>query len=103
MSLRRRLGLLGSEQGAAAALLVIVAALAVWPITRLVIEGLAPGGRFDPGLLGGVLTTKQNWVAAEHTLVTALLGTAISLVLGAPAALLLSSSRRRSSPSPGSS
>src|SRR5258708_6296432 len=81
--------MLGSEQGAAAALLVIVAALAVWPITRLVIEGLAPGGRFDPGLLGGVLTTKQNWVAAEHTLVTALFGTAISLLLGAPAALLL--------------
>jgi iron(III) transport system permease protein len=89
VSLRRRLALLGSEQGAAAALLVIVAALAVWPITRLVIEGLAPGGRFDPSLFGSVLTTPQNWVAAEHTLVTALLGTAISLLLGAPAALLL--------------
>jgi iron(III) transport system permease protein len=89
VSLRRRLALLGSEEGAAAVLLVIVAALAVWPITRLVIEGLAPGGGFDPGLLDSVLTTPHNWVAAEHTLVTALLGTAISLVLGAPAALLL--------------
>jgi iron(III) transport system permease protein len=89
VSLRRRLALLGSEQGVAAALLAIVAALAVWPITRLVIEGLAPGGRFDPALLGGVLTTTQNWVAAEHTLVTALFGTSISLLLGAPAALLL--------------
>src|SRR5229473_5185531 len=89
MNLPRRLALLGSEQGSAAALLAIVAALAVWPITRLVIEGLAPGGRFDLSLLGSVLTTPQNWVAAEHTLVTALLGTAISLLLGAPAALLL--------------
>ena len=89
MNLPRRLALLGSEQGSAAALLAIVAALSVWPITRLVIEGLAPGGRFDPGLLGSVLTTPQNWLAAEHTLVTALLGTAISLLLGAPAALLL--------------
>jgi len=89
VSLPRRLALLGSEQGASAILFVVVAALAVWPITRLVIEGLAPGGVFDPTLLASVLTTKQNWVAAEHTLVTALLGTAISLVLGAPAALLL--------------
>jgi len=89
VNLPRRLALLGSEQGVAAALLAIVAALSVWPITRLVIEGLAPGGRFDPGLLGSVLTTPQNWLAAEHTLVTALLGTAISLLLGAPAALLL--------------
>jgi iron(III) transport system permease protein len=85
----RRLALLGSEQGASAALLAIVAALSVWPITRLVIEGLAPGGVLDPTLLGSVLTTPQNWVAAEHTLVTSLLGMAISLVLGAPAALLL--------------
>jgi iron(III) transport system permease protein len=89
VSLPRRLALLGSEQGASAILFVVVAALAVWPITRLVIEGLAPGGVFDPTLLASVLTTKQNWVAAEHTLVTALLGTAISLVLGVPAALLL--------------
>lgn len=89
MNLPRRLALLGSEQGASTALFAIVAALSVWPITRLVIEGLAPGGSFDPTLLAGVLASKQNWVAAEHTLVTALLGTAISLVLGAPAALLL--------------
>jgi iron(III) transport system permease protein len=89
VGLPRRLALLGSEQGASAILFAVVAALAVWPIARLVIEGLAPGGVFDPTLLASVLTTKQNWVAAEHTLVTALLGTAISLVLGAPAALLL--------------
>jgi iron(III) transport system permease protein len=89
VTLRGRLALLGSEQGAAAALFALVAALSVWPITRLVIEGLAPGGSFDPTPLAGVLAAKQNWVAAAHTLLTALLGTAISLVLGAPAALLL--------------
>jgi iron(III) transport system permease protein len=89
VSLPRRLALLGGEQGVSAALYAIVAALSIWPITRLVIEGLAPGGRFDPTLLAGVLAARQNWVAAAHTLVTALLGTAISLVLGVPAALLL--------------
>jgi iron(III) transport system permease protein len=89
VKLPRRIALLGSEQATFAVLIAAVAALAVWPITRLVIEGLAPGGRFDPTLLGNVLTTPQSWVAAEHTLVTAFLGTAISLVLGVPAALLL--------------
>ncbi|HEX3499806.1 MAG TPA: iron ABC transporter permease [Stellaceae bacterium] len=85
----RSLTLLGSEQGASAILFAIVAALSIWPITRLVIEGLAPGGRFDPTLLASVLMTPQNWVAAEHTLITSLLGTAISLLLGLPVALLI--------------
>jgi iron(III) transport system permease protein len=89
LSLRRRLSLWGSEQVSFAALIAVVVVLSIVPIARLVVEGLAPGGRFDPTLLGDVLTTRQNWVAARHTLVTSLAGTAISLVLGAPAALLL--------------
>src|SRR5471030_2995054 len=88
-TLRRRLGTWGSEQAAFAGLIAIIALLSVVPIARLVVEGLAPGGHFDPALLARVLTTRQNWIAAQHTLVTALAGTAISLALGAPAAILL--------------
>jgi iron(III) transport system permease protein len=89
VSLRRRLSAWGSEEACFAVLIGLVVVLSLVPIARLVVEGLAPGGRFDPALLGGVLTTSQNWMAAQHTLITALLGTAISLILGAPAAILL--------------
>jgi len=89
VSLRRRLGTWGSEEACFAALIGVVVVLSLLPIGRLVFEGLAPGGYFDPSLLGSVLTTRQNWLAAQHTLITAILGTAISLALGAPAAILL--------------
>lgn len=89
MILRRRLAVLGSEDAVFVALTAIVILLSLVPIMRLVVEGLAPGGRFDPGILGGVLATRQNWVAAQHTLVTSVLGTVVALALGAPAAVLV--------------
>lgn len=78
-----------SEQAIFGLLLLIVGALAIVPLARLAFEGVAPGGRFDIGILTGVLATPQSWVAAEHTVVTSLIGTAISVMLGVPAALVL--------------
>ncbi|MBV8650425.1 MAG: iron ABC transporter permease, partial [Alphaproteobacteria bacterium] len=85
----RRGGAVRSETLLFTALVVIVTALAIVPLLRLALEGIAPGGRLDLTILGGVLGARTTWVATAHTLVTSLLGTMLAVALGAPAALLV--------------
>ncbi len=71
------------------ALVVIVGTLAIVPLARLALEGIAPGGRLDATVLGGVLAARATWIATAHTLVTSLLGTLLAVALGVPAALIV--------------
>lgn len=81
-----------SEPAVFLALLLVIALLAVLPLGRLALEGVAAPGR---SLLTSVLAARQTWVAAEHTVVTALLGTLLSVAIGVPAAVLLALSDLR--------
>ncbi|MAP18695.1 MAG: ABC transporter permease [Aurantimonas sp.] len=72
-----------------AVLVVFVGLVSVLPVTRLVVEAFAPGGTPDLANIRSVLTAGSTWTAAWHSLVTATLGTAISLVLGTLFALIV--------------
>ena len=72
-----------------AVLAVVVVGFSVLPMARLLLEGIAPGGTPDPGHALAVLSRTSTWRATWHSLETAVLGTAISLVLGATFALLV--------------
>ncbi len=71
-------------------LLVVFAALvAVLPVARLLIAGLAPGGDLDLSVMTEAWSRAATQRALWRTLLTALGGTAISLVLGTSVALLV--------------
>ena len=71
-------------------LLVVFAALvAVLPVARLLIAGLAPGGDLDLTVMSEAWSREATRRALGRTLATALGGTAISLVLGTAFALLV--------------
>jgi iron(III) transport system permease protein len=71
-------------------LLVVFASLvAVMPVARLLIAGLAPAGELDLSVMAEAWSREATRRALWRTLVTALGGTAISLVLGTTFALLV--------------
>jgi iron(III) transport system permease protein len=71
-------------------LLVVFAGLvAVTPVARLLIAGLAPAGELDLSVMAEAWSREATRRALWRTLVTALGGTAISLVLGTTFALLV--------------
>jgi iron(III) transport system permease protein len=71
-------------------LLVVFAGLvAVMPVARLLIAGLAPAGELDLSVMAEAWSREATRRALWRTLVTALGGTAISLVLGTTFALLV--------------
>jgi iron(III) transport system permease protein len=73
-----------------AGLAALVGLLALWPLLRLGYEAVAPrGGGFDLAIAARVLSAPSTWNAAWRTLETSLLGTLVSLVLGAGFALLV--------------
>lgn len=65
---------------------VLVAAL---PVARLLLAGLAPGGELDLSVMSEAWSREATRRALWRTLVTALGGTAISLVLGTVFALVV--------------
>ncbi|HXP75681.1 MAG TPA: iron ABC transporter permease [Stellaceae bacterium] len=85
----RRLGATASERALFLGLIAFVGAVSVAPLARLLLEGVAPGGRLDLGILRSVLGAPRTWLAAERTLATALASTAIATVLGTAFALLV--------------
>jgi iron(III) transport system permease protein len=87
--LLRRLGATASERALFLGLIVFVGAISAAPLVRLLLEGVAPGGRLDLGTLQSVLRAPRTWLAAERTLATALASTAIATVLGTSFALLV--------------
>ncbi|HSD00556.1 MAG TPA: iron ABC transporter permease [Casimicrobiaceae bacterium] len=70
-------------------LFVVVAVLSLLPLTRLVWEGLAPGGTVSTSALEHVLTDASTWTATAHSLVTAFGGTLVAVVIGAIVALVV--------------
>ncbi|MGE5202274.1 MAG: ABC transporter permease [Acidobacteriota bacterium] len=94
----RGLGGTPGERALFIGLAAVVAALSLAPLLRLLLEGVAPGGRFGLGVLQSVLTAPRTWLAAGHTLATALTSTAISLVLGTAMALLVEATDIRGKP-----
>jgi thiamine transport system permease protein len=82
---RRLLGL-----GALAlAPLLALSAFFVVPVTGMVVQGLWPDGEFDPGGVLAVLARDRTHRVLLFTLGSAAAGTALSLLLGLPAAYLL--------------
>ena len=47
------------------ALVAIVAVLSLLPLARLLLEGVAPGGRFSTAALASVLSSDTTWTAAR--------------------------------------
>ncbi|HUK08137.1 MAG TPA: iron ABC transporter permease [Stellaceae bacterium] len=62
---------------------------AIVPYLRLIAEGVAPGGHFDPSILARVLSAPRTWLATERTLATALASMVIAVLLGGALALLV--------------
>ena len=77
------------ESIALAVLVVFVTLVSVLPMARLAFEAIAPGGRLDLSNLTSVLSASSTWTATWHSLVTAVCGTVISLVLGTGFALVV--------------
>lgn len=80
------------------ALTAVVFVLSALPLARLLLEGVAPGGRFSLDSLARVLGDATTWTATGHSLVTAFGGTALAVLVGTVAALAVSLTdiRRRS-------
>ncbi|MBM3548270.1 MAG: iron ABC transporter permease [Alphaproteobacteria bacterium] len=70
-------------------LVVFAAFVAILPVARLLIAGLAPSGALDLSVMSEAWSRAATQRALWRTLVTALGGTAISLVLGAGFALVV--------------
>ncbi len=83
------MGATASERALFLGLIAFVGGISAAPLARLLAEGVAPGGRLDPGVLVSVLGEPRTWVAAERTLATSLASTGIATVLGAAFALLV--------------
>lgn len=85
----QRLGATASERALFLGLIVFIGVVSAAPLARLLLEGVAPGGRLDLSVLATVLAAPRTWLAAERTLATALASTAIATALGAAFALLV--------------
>ena len=70
-------------------LVAIVAILSLLPLARLLVEGVAPGGRFSTAALTSVLSSASTWTAARNSLVTACGGTMLAVLIGATVAVLV--------------
>ncbi|HSE96454.1 MAG TPA: iron ABC transporter permease [Methylomirabilota bacterium] len=88
----------GGERTALAALVVAISVLSAWPLVRLLLEGVAPGGRLDLAILRQALEAPATWRAARHTLETGLAGTALALVLGTVFAVVVALTDVRGKP-----
>jgi iron(III) transport system permease protein len=70
------------ERALLAALFAGVGLVSLWPVARLVAEGLAPGGGFDLAILTRLYNSPATWRALWRTLDTSVCGTLVSLALG---------------------
>ena len=70
-------------------LVLVVAVLSVLPLARLLLEGIAPGGTFSAQALTRVLSSPATWIATRHSLVTALGGTLLAVLIGGTVGLVV--------------
>ena len=70
-------------------LVLVVAVLSVLPLARLLLEGIAPGGALSAQALTRVLSSPATWIATRHSLVTALGGTLLAVLIGGTVGLVV--------------
>ena len=80
-------------QGRDAALMIgvtlIVALLSLMPMLRMLVELIAPQGRFSTAIITETLGNRATWIATLHSLQVGIGGTLLALALGLAAALLV--------------
>ena len=69
---------------------MVVAVLSVMPMARLTIEGIAPDGAISLEPLRRTLANPTTWIATAHSLVTAVGGTFLAVVIGGGVAVIVS-------------
>lgn len=84
-----RVGTLNGDHLLLSIALLTVGLLSLLPMGRLLLEGVAPGGEADLSVAREVLGSASTWEALRRSLWTALGGTALSLLLGVPFAVLV--------------
>ena len=67
----------------------IIGLLSLWPLVRLGLEGIAPAGSLDPGILIDVLRSESTWLSTWRSFDAALWSTLISVALGSAVALFV--------------
>lgn len=77
-----------SETALLGGLVVFVALLSVLPMARLLLEGVAPGGAVDLSVAAETLAAPSTWRAVERSLITAIGGGVLSVILGSAFAFL---------------
>jgi iron(III) transport system permease protein len=83
------------EAAALAVLIVVVALLCVWPIVRLGVEAVAPGGRLDLSVMREVLSARSTWNATWNSVDAALWSSLLALVIGTAFAFLVGATDAR--------
>ena len=68
----------------------VVLVLSALPLARLVLEGVAPGGRLSGDAFASVFANPTTWTATQHSLVTSFGGTVLAVVIGTVVALAVS-------------
>lgn len=76
------------ETGLLWVLVGLVALLSLLPIGRLIVEGLAPGGQLSAAAIVKVFSSPVTWTATSNSLVTAVAGTVLAVLVGGTVALL---------------
>ncbi|WP_417240232.1 ABC transporter permease [Celeribacter halophilus] len=89
MGVSMQMGGSRSEGRLLSAILIVAICLTLAPVLRLFVEGFTDQGAPSLSLMGDVLSKSSTMSALKHSLVTAGLGTVLSLVLGAAFAFLI--------------
>ncbi|HZP88761.1 MAG TPA: iron ABC transporter permease [Burkholderiales bacterium] len=71
-------------------LVLVVGVLSVLPLARLLLEGIAPAGRWSMSAIERVLNAPATWTATQHSLLTAIGGTLLAAAIGTTVALVVS-------------
>ncbi|MEC9346901.1 MAG: iron ABC transporter permease [Pseudomonadota bacterium] len=71
------------------ALALLVVAVAAWPLLRLAMEAVAPGGTLDSGPLREALDSRSTWRATRRSLETSAVGMVGAVLLGGLFAFLV--------------
>lgn len=75
-----------------------VAIVCLWPLGRLLIEGVAPGGGIDFDPFRRALDAPATWRALRNSLTVAACGTILSVVIGSSTALIIGLTNVRAKP-----
>ena len=83
------------EAASSGVLIAVVGLLCVWPMLRLALEAVAPGGQIDLAVAGEVLGARSTWRAAWNSIDAALCSALLSLLFGTAFAFLVGATDAR--------